>query len=50
MGLSSVLDEFGAVYDFLGGVWLALPNMIQFLIYLVFGVVILIAVIRSLWG
>lgn len=50
MGLKSVLQEFSQVFEYLRDVWSALPNMIQLLIYLAFGVVILITVLKSLWG
>ena len=50
MGLKSLVQEIMPVFSFLGNVWSALPNMVQFLIYIAFGIVILLAVMRSLWG
>lgn len=50
MGLRSVVQEIQPVFTFLGNVWSALPNMVQFLVYIAFGIVILLAALRSLWG
>lgn len=50
MGLKSVVQEISSVFIYLRDVWSALPNMIQFLMLFTFGTVVLIAVLRSMWG
>lgn len=50
MGLISVLQEFELVFQYLRDVWSALPNMIQLLVYVSFGLVVFLAVLKSIWG
>lgn len=50
MGLRSVVQEVQPVFVFLQEVWAALPYMVQVLTWLVFGVVIILAISKSIWG
>lgn len=49
MGLSDLVNECAAVYDFLRGVWSVLPVAVQILVYATFGGIIFISVLRSIW-
>lgn len=50
MGLKSVVQEIQPVFAFLRDVWSSLPSMVQLLMWFVFGTVVFITVLKSLWG
>lgn len=50
MGLKSVVQEIQPVFDFLLEVWSALPYVVQLLMWFVFGTVVFIVALKSLWG
>lgn len=49
MGLNDFVAEVTPVFEFLIGVWSAFPNAIKLLIYMAFGGVLFLALLRSFW-